>query len=74
MKKTLALAAVAVALCFSAQAQEGKMMKKEAKAEGKMTKEAGKDMKDHGMKREGKAVKKAGKEMKDDKMKVKEQM
>ncbi|MBF9142714.1 hypothetical protein [Hymenobacter properus] len=72
MKNLLKLAsAVALSCTFlAAHAQQGddKMMKKEAKADGKMMKHDGKMAKDKMMKKEGKAVKHDGKAMTKDKM------
>lgn len=72
MKNLLKLAAAFALTCtfVAAHAQQGddKMMKKEAKADGKAVKHEGKMMKDDKMtKKEGKAVKKEGKMIKDEK-------
>ena len=70
MKNLLKLASAVVLSCtfLAAHAQQGdgKMMKKEEKAEGKMMKKEGRTMpKDKMAKKEGKMVKKEAKESKD---------
>ncbi|GAB3575715.1 hypothetical protein [Hymenobacter daeguensis] len=73
MKNLLKLAAAFALTCtfVAAHAQQGddKMMKKDAKADGKMMKHDGKMMHDKGMKKEGKMMKDSDKKMaKDAKM------
>lgn len=68
LKLTAALALSCSFLAAHAQQGEDKMMKKDAKADGKMMKHEGKMMKDKSMKKEGKDMKKDGKMMSKDKM------